>query len=153
MQQGIDITVTQSVVTFIFPGIFPAGVTLSTFSDDVDMFDFPQQNIAKAVGTPGGVMAHYATYEPVQVTFSVLPGSEDDKALTTVALLTTPGAGKKIITSTCSGVITRPNGDTISLIQGRMLAYNPGFSGASDGKGKTKTALFSFQSVIANYVS
>lgn len=137
---GLQVQVIASVT-------FPSGFTCSQFADDADPFDMPSIQIAdKAMGLNGDLIT-WSKANPLPVTLSVIPGSDDDKNLAILFEANRVGRGKSSARDVITLVGIYPDGSTTTLTPGTITDGMPGNSVASAGRLKTKAYSFAMEGV------
>lgn len=126
---------------------FPAGVSLTQFADDADPFDTPAMQIRdKAMGVNGDLIT-WSKANPITITVSLVPNSEDDNNLAVLFEANRTGKGKQGARDTVSITVVYPDGGTSSFTQGAITDGMPANSSASSGRFKSKTYTFAFENV------
>ena len=133
------------VVTLVANPTFPAGITLTQFADDADPFDNPAIPIADAAMGLNGDLVTWSKATPVPIVLNVIPGSDDDKNLSTLANLNRVGKGKVSSKDVISMVAIYPDGTKKNLINGTMTDAPLSSSVSSAGRMKTKQYSFKFE--------
>ena len=128
---------------------FPLGFTVTEFADDADPFDLPEIQIADTAMTLNGDLVSWATPVPINLTLNVIPGSEDDDNLAALFEANRVGLGKISTSDLITMVGTYPNGDFITLINGRIVNGVPGSSVSSAGRLKSKNYEFQFENKVS----
>lgn len=135
-------------VTVIALPRFPVGFTLTEFADDADPFDIPAIQIQDTAMTLNGDLISWATPVPINLTLNVIPGSEDDDNLAALFEANRVGLGKISTSDLITMTGTYPNGDFITLINGRIVNGMPGNSVSSAGRLKSKNYEFQFENKV-----
>jgi hypothetical protein len=124
---------------------FPSGFTVSQFADDGDPFDIPSIQIAdKAMGLNGDMIT-WSKANPILITISVIPNSEDDINLAILLEANRVGKGKASARDEITISAVYPNEGTLTLSAGAITDGPPGNSVASAGRLKTKAYQFCFE--------
>ena len=76
-----NLTSTGTRITIYSVPTFPNGITISTFAADVDPLDSPAMQFAETQMGVNGDLIVYKHPVPIEVTFSTVAGSEEDRAL------------------------------------------------------------------------
>lgn len=127
---------------------FPAGVSITQFADDGDPFDLPSQQIAdKAMGLNGDLLT-WSKANPINITISVVPGSEDDINLGILFEANRVGKGKTSARDSITLTAIYPDESTITLTEGKITDGMPGNGIVSAGRMKTKAYQFSFENKV-----
>ncbi len=66
---------------------FPAGIPITTFSDEGDPLDLPTVNITQTAVDINGNLVSWSSPTPQTVTINVLAGSEEDENLAIFVLM------------------------------------------------------------------
>lgn len=139
-----------SSINIIATTTFPAGFTMTQFSDDTDAFDIPPvQNADDAMGANGDLVV-WSTPKPIEMTVSAIPGSDDDKNLQTLYEANRVGRGKSIVRDKITMTVIYPDGSKNLYSGGFIKSGMPGQSLASTGKLKSKTYVFVFENVTSS---
>lgn len=126
---------------------FPVGFPITQFADDSDPFDFPSLQIAdKAMGINGDLVT-WKKANPIIVTLSVIPGSTDDIALSTLFELNRVGKGKRNVRDSITLTAIYPDGRVKVMTPGVITDGMPGNSVASAGRLKSKSFSFAFENM------
>lgn len=142
-----DISGFGLIVGLVASVTFPAGITITQFSDDADPVDISSIQIAdKAMGLNGDLLT-WARAVPVPCTLNVIPNSNDDLNLSILAENNRVGRGKTSNRDVITITITYPDGSTVFLDPGVMTDAMFGKSIASAGRMKTKPYLFTFENI------
>lgn len=124
---------------------FPLGLTLSQFADDSDAISFSDMEIGDAQMGINGDLIVYQKPATINVKFSVMPGSDDDKDLTQLFYANTVGRGKRIVLDIITMSITYSNNSIVLLTGGIITSGSPGYSPQSSGRLQTKSYAFKFE--------
>lgn len=140
-----DISGFGAQVRLIASTTFPTGFDITQFADDTDPFDIPSLQIAdKAMGLNGDLVS-WSTANPIEITLSVIPESDDDINLKILAEVNRVGRGKPSVQDEITIVVIYPNGRILSLLRGKLTDMMPGSSIASSGRLKSKEYVFAFE--------
>lgn len=135
------------VVTLIASKTFPATLTLESFADDADPFDFPDLQIADIAMGLNGDLLTWSKAMPLVTQIALIPESDDDNNMS--VLLAANRVGKNL--NSAQDVITLvgkyPSGYTVSLTSGKLTNGTISNSVASSGRMKSKVYKFAFQNV------
>lgn len=142
-----DISVFGSRVQVVASSTFPAGFTLTQFADDGDPFDMPSVQIKdKAMGVNGDLII-WSKANPLMLTISLIPNSEDDKNAQVLWDANRVGKGKQSARDVVDITVVYADGSTLSLTEGTITDGPAGNAGASSGRLKTKAYQFAFENV------
>ena len=140
-----DVSAFGVKVRLVASATFPVGVTITQFADDADPFDLPSiQIMDKAMGVNGDMVV-WSKANPISVTLNVIPGSDDDTALSILLEANRVGRGKSSTRDKITITGVYPNGATIVLQEGKITDGMPGQSIASAGRLKSKSYAFAFE--------
>lgn len=127
---------------------FPAGITLSQFSDDVDPFDIPSiQEADKAMGVNGDLIV-WSKASPIIVNIAVVPTSDDDRNLAVLLEANRVSRGKTSARDIITLTAIYPDSSSLTLTSGKITDGMPGNAVAGTGRTKTKTYGFCFEGRI-----
>ncbi|MFY3127633.1 phage tail fiber protein [Achromobacter xylosoxidans] len=126
---------------------FPAGFTITEFSDDADPFDIPAIDIATPAMNVNGDLVVFSAPTPITITISVIPGSDADNNLAVIFEANRAAKNKRHARDEITLVGTYPDGSSLKLSEGKMTNGMPGNSPASAGRIKSKTYTFAFQNL------
>lgn len=127
---------------------FPTGFPVTQFSDDTDPLDFPDMAIAEATMNINGDLVVSSTPTPINVTISLIPGSDDDNNMAVIYDANRAARGKRILGDEIMMVASYQDGTVITLLGGKLLTGNPGKSVASAGRVKSNSYSFAFQDIV-----
>jgi len=136
---GLQLQLTASVT-------FPQGITITQFADDADPFDLPELTIGETAMGVNGDMVAWSKANPIMPAIAVIPGSDDDINLAILFEANRVSKGKESARDLITLVGVYPNGDTVTLSNGKILAGIPGKALASSGRLKSNTYKFAFES-------
>lgn len=126
---------------------FPAGITLSQFSDDADSLDVPSQQVGdKAMGVNGDLVT-WSKANPLPVTVNVIPATDDDINLSVLLEANRAARGKRPARDIITLVALYPDGSTLTYSPGKIMDGMPGNSLASSGRMKSKPYAFAFENL------
>jgi len=142
-----DISVFGLKVQLTASQTFPSGISLSQWADDADPFDTPAMQIRdKAMGVNGDLIT-WSKANPITLTLSVVPNSEDDANLAVLFEANRVGKGKQGARDVVGVSVIYPDGKTASFTQGTITDGMPANSSASSGRLKSKTYTFAFENL------
>ena len=126
---------------------FPSGISLTQFADDADPFDTPSMQIRdKAMGVNGDLIT-WSKANPIVLSISVVPNSDDDRNLAVLFESNRVGKGKQGARDVINITAVYPDGRTASFTQGVVTDGMPANSPSSAGRFKSKTYQFAFENV------
>lgn len=126
-------------------GTFPAGVIITQLADDADPFDVPSIQIAdKAMGVNGDLLT-WSKPNPINITLSVAPNTEDDENLAILLEANRVGKGKRGARDVLTMVAVYPDGRTVTLTPGAITDGPPMNSVTSSARMKSKSYMFTFE--------
>lgn len=134
------------IVNVMGSNTFPVGFPVTQFADDSDPFDIPSVKIADTSMGLNGDLIVWANANPIKITMSLIPGSDDDILMGILFEANRVGRGKIGARDIISLQGIYPDGRVIALFQGAITDGMPGNSVSSSGRLKTKVYGFSFQS-------
>lgn len=135
-------------VSLLASNTYPAGVTLTEFSDDTDAIDVPVLQIGDSAMGINGDLITWSKANPIKFTLSVIPSSTNDRILGILFEANRPGKFKTGAQDLITLNIQYPAGNVVQLINGAITDGFP-FSGAqSTGRLKSKIYSFTFENRI-----
>jgi hypothetical protein len=140
-----DISGFNTRVTIRASNTFPSGFTVTEFADDADPVDIPSQQIADKATGLNGHMVTWSKANPIPMTLSVIPDSEDDRNLSALAEANRVGRGKLSARDVITATIIYPDGSTSTLSGGVLTDAPLSTSVASAGRRKSKAYMFAFE--------
>ena len=144
----MDISGYGSSAQIIASTTFPTGINITQFADDIDFIDIPSLQIAdKAMGGNGDLIT-WSKANPINLTIGVVPDGEDDINLNILFEANRVGRGKLAVQDIIIFTWTYPNGNVVTLNNGRATDYMPFESVASAGRIKSKPYSFTFENMI-----
>lgn len=142
-----DISVFGLRVSLVASETFPGGLDLSQWADDADPFDTPAQQVRdKAMGVNGDLIT-WSKANPIVMTLSVVPNSEDDKNLAVLLEANRVGKGKTGARDVVDATVVYPDGLSVNFTQGAITDGAMASGAASAGRLKSKTYTFAFENV------
>lgn len=140
-----DISGFGTVVALFATTTFPGGIEITQFSDDVDAFDTPAIQVADKKKGLNGDMVVWSVASAIDVTLSVISGSDDDINLGILLEANRPARGKIPARDSITATRTLPDGSALTLTNGVITNGAVGSSVASAGRQKTKVYTFAFE--------
>lgn len=142
-----DISTFGARVQLVASQTFPSGVSLTQFADDADPFDTPAMQIRdKAMGANGDLIV-WSKANPIIVTLSLVPASEDDDNMGVLFEANRVGKGKQGALDMVSITVIYPDGQTVSFTGGAITDGMPANSASSAGRMKSKVYTFAFENM------
>lgn len=141
-----DIAGFGTIVTLVASTTFPTALPISQFADDADSLDTPGIEIAQVAMGMNGNLVSWPHAVPIPVTISVIPNSDDDKNLQALADANRVGANKNSANDIITINVVYPSGKQISFKSGKLTNAPTGLSIAANGRLKTNTYSFMFES-------
>lgn len=156
-----DISTLGASVTITGAGLSISDIT--DFSDDGTPIQVSDLEVAGSSMNINGEMVTWAKANPVEVSLSLIPGSDSDNKITNFLRAIAPGGsmGKVSTNAYISSMVistpdvtranlesTRPH-RTYTFTNGRMLRGTPGLSSDADGRMISKTYTFVFEKVTS----
>lgn len=140
-----DISHTGATVILSASRTFPgAKLTLTSFPKDVDPIEIEDIEIADAEMGTNGDFISWSTANVINVTLSVIPFSADHELL---SIILNANRIEKLKISPITDIIqlvrVLPNGETTTLINGKLISGPP--STSLQGSGRVKTVSFKFR--------
>lgn len=144
-----DISITGTIVT-ISASTTTGGapIPLTAFADDTDLFDIPEVDLCEYELGVNGDPAIWTKTTPVEVTLSILPSTPDHELLTLITSMNRKEKGKTIARDNITLCRVAPNGETVTLSNGKLIKGSLSASFTSAGRMKTPTYTFRFAKVI-----
>lgn len=123
----------------------PNGFFVKQFSDDNDPFDTPNVGIRDTGVALNGNMVSWATLNLVDFTVSVVPDSEEDRALSRIWQANRCYPGHVPVKDNITITKRLLNGKQTVYTDGVIVDGPPALSGSSEGRLKTNTYTFRFE--------
>jgi len=134
-----------TVLNIVASKSFPAGFTITQFSDDSDPINIDPVTLTDtAMGVNGDLIA-WGKASPIKLVLSVIPDSEDDQNLAILAENNRVGKGKTSNYDVITLTKTDPAGNTTTFGNGAIISAPIGTSLAGSGRAKTKVYTFAFE--------
>lgn len=142
----VDISGFGLKVRVVASETFPSGFTVTQFTDDTDPVDSGSIQIRdKAMGLNGDLIS-WKKANPIPLTLSVLPNTQDDANLSILAMNNRAAAGRRAGPGdTITVAITYPDGTVVRLVRGVITDAILGKPVASAGRLKSKVYIFAFE--------
>lgn len=137
-----------TTVTLVASTTFPTGVVINQFSDDTDALDIPSLQIADVAMGLNGDMITWSKANPIKVTLSVVPQSDNDVSLGILLAANRVGRGKISANDVITMTVVYQNQRFITLTGGIITDGIPFAPVASSGRLTTRTYQFAFESYI-----
>ena len=137
-----------AVVVLVASNTFPAGIPITQFSDDVDAVDLPEVKIADLAMGVNGDLIKWSRAAILPAVLGVIPGSNDDINLSSLAEANRVGQGKLSAQDIITLTVTYPDGTATVLSQGSITDAPFGKSIAGTGREKSKMFHFGFQNRV-----
>lgn len=136
-------------VTVVALQTFPMGFNITEFADDQDPIDIPPIEPVGYQPLYDGSIVTFTKAAPIELTLSVIPGSEDDINLK--ILLQSRGVGPSILPfqDITTMVISYPDGGRVILTQGSILSGPVADSIIETARKKSNQYKFVFASVAS----
>lgn len=126
---------------------FPQGVSLTQFGDDTDPFDIPSQELGTATMGVNGDLIFASRANPIPLTISFIPNSDDDKNLDVLAMANTVGRGKQSARDIITISVVYPDGSQRTFSQGKLTNAPLAPGASSAGRLKTRAYTFAFEAL------
>lgn len=94
-----------------------------------------------------GDLITWSKANPLKLTISLVPNSDDDKNMAILLEANRVGKGKQGARDVVSIIVIYPDGRMSAFTQGKITDGSPGNSIASAGRMKSKTYGFAFQNL------
>lgn len=121
---------------------YPMGIVVTAFSDDSDPFDVPESVLAEyGMGLNGDLVVN-RRITPIEFTVAVIPGTDEDVALTTLAEANRVSRNKVSYKDSISASVEMPDG-SMKVFRDGVIVAAPVLTGVA-GNGRQKTKLFKF---------
>jgi hypothetical protein len=143
---GLSLTIQAS-------NTFPTGFTITKFADDADPLDIPEITIKDGAMGVNGDLITWSKATKIDIKIAVIPGSVDDANLNVLFEANRVGLGKTSALDVITFTGVYPDGSTVSLTNGSVMAFTPGLSVAGAGRIKTKTYSVMFENVVSTVVA
>lgn len=134
------------VLSLIASVTFPTGFPVTQAADDTDAVDFASVKIGDATMGVNGDLITWNKAVPLPMSISVIPGSVDDLNLQTLAKANYVSQGKNAANDVITATLVYPDKSTVILTGGIMTDSPFGKGISSNGRLKTHTYQFLFQS-------
>ena len=142
-----EISVFGLSANIVASNTFPNGFTVTSFADDADPLDSPDLEIADTAMGPNGDGLTWSRPMMLEMSFNVIPQSQDDLNLQAMVDANRVAKGKSSAKDIVNIVLKYPNGMTVTGSSGKMVAGPVVPSGTSAGRMKTKRYAFRFEQV------
>lgn len=142
---AVDISAFGLRVSLSASMTFPSGITLSQFSDDSDPVDSQSVQLRdKAMGLNGDMIA-WSKANPILLTLSVIPNTQDDQNLQILSAANRAAAGRMPARDEVTVTVMYPDGSAVRLVRGIITDGVIGKPVSSAGRMKTKVYQFAFE--------
>lgn len=137
-----------AVVVLVASNTFPASITLTQFSDDVDALDLPGIKLADLAMGVNGDLIKWSRAAILPVSVGLIPGSNDDINMGILAEANRVGQGKVSAQDVLTLTVTYPDGTSTTLSQGSLTDAHFGKSIAGTGREKSKVYQMGYQNRV-----
>ena len=144
-----NVTATGTRITLYSQPTFPNGITLSTLPADTDPLDSPAVQLAEWQTGANGDLILYKHPVPIEVNFSTVAGSEEDKALEILFDANRVAKNKISYNDVITLVIQYPDGHSAVLSNGFLVRGTAVIGISGDGKLKTRQWSCVFESKVS----
>ena len=144
-----NITGVGTTVTIYAIPTYPNGITLSCWPADVDPLDSPAVQLAEWATGANGDMILYKHPVPIEINFSTVAGSEEDKAIEILFDANRVAKNKISYNDVITMVIQYPGGKSVTLTNGFLVRGTPVIGLAGDSHLKTRQWACVFESKVA----
>lgn len=138
---GVEITLSASES-------FPAGLSLTYFSDDGDSIDIPTVEVASSAMGLNGDLLVWNKSSPLNINLSIIPNTPDDRNLSILTEANRYVRGKRMVRDTISLTISYADGRTLQFGGGRIMSGSIGNGVTSAQRLRTSTYNFTFESLL-----
>lgn len=134
-----------SLIQIVASITFPAGFSVTNFSDDADPFDLPTLQITdKTMGVNGDLIT-WTVAKPVIIAINVIPDSDSDRNLSILFEANRAARNKFVARDIITMSTIYPDGSSTILSTGKCTDFNPSKSLAGSGRLKTRNYMFAFE--------
>lgn len=135
-------------ISLIASNTYPTGIVINQFADDSDPLDIPSVQIGDTAMGLNGDLITWSKANPIKITLSVVPDSDNDIALSILLAANRVGRGKISARDTITLIANYPNGNIATFINGVITDGVPVAPTANTGRLKTRTYNFSFENYV-----
>lgn len=135
-------------VNLIASTTYPIGVQITEFADDSDPLDFPSLQIGDVAMGLNGDLITWSKANPIKLTLSVIPQSDDDLKLSILLSANRVGRGKQSARDTITMAVFFPDGNFVTLVNGVITDGIPVSPVSNSGRLKTRSYSFAFESYV-----
>ncbi|WPC97867.1 phage tail fiber protein [Proteus terrae] len=140
-----DISATGLSLIIQASNTFPAGIPITTFSDEGDPLDLPAVDITATAVDINGNLVSWSAPTPQAVTINVLAGSEEDENLAILLDANTARRGRRHASDIITLVASYGDGSITTARNGRITNGSRGNSISNNARFKSKQYTFVFQ--------
>ncbi|WP_337051186.1 phage tail fiber protein [Proteus terrae] len=140
-----DISATGLSLIIQASNTFPAGIPITTFSDEGDPLDLPAVDITATAVDINGNLVSWSAPTPQTVTINVLAGSEEDENLAILLDANTARRGRRHASDIITLVASYGDGSITTARNGRITNGSRGHSISNNARLKSKQYTFIFQ--------
>lgn len=140
-----DISATGLSLIIQASNTFPAGIPITTFSDEGDPLDLPAVDITATAVDINGNLVSWSAPTPQTVTINVLAGSEEDENLAILLDANTARRGRRHASDIITLVASYGDGSITAARNGRITNGSRGNSISNNARLKSKQYTFIFQ--------
>ncbi|PNL50237.1 hypothetical protein CEP63_013930 [Proteus mirabilis] len=140
-----DISATGLSLIIQASNTFPAGIPITTFSDEGDPLDLPAVDITATAVDINGNLVSWSAPTPQTVIINVLAGSEEDENLAILLDANTARRGRRHASDIITLVASYGDGSITTARNGRITNGSRGNSISNNARLKSKQYTFIFQ--------
>lgn len=143
-----DVTGTGLKVNIVAVPTFPLGIDITQFADDQDAINFGDQDIAETAMGLNGDLVVWGKPSSINITLSVIPGSDDDKNLGILFDMNRIAKNKVSARDMITMTVSYPDKDPKTYTNGKLIGGPAGDTVSSSARLQSKQYRFAFENKI-----
>lgn len=143
-----DVTGTGLKVNIVAVPTFPLGIDITQFADDQDAINFGDQDIAETAMGLNGDLVVWGKPSAINITLSVIPGSDDAKNLAVLYDMNRIAKNKVSARDMITMTVSYPDKDPKVYTNGKLIGGTPGDGVSSNGRLQTRQYRFAFENKL-----
>lgn len=143
-----DLSHFGTIATILASNTLPVPVPITHFADDADGMDLPEMTIGEMVMGTNGDAVTWTIAAPIELAVNLIPNTLSHLTMNTIFEANRAEKGKLPARDILTLVRIAPDGSTMTLTGGKIIAGTPATSMASSGRLKTAAYKLRFAKML-----